>query len=416
MQPAHTYRVWLVLALFISLATPAAEMDLHAALVRAERYSADLSANVHQRQALENQADAAGQLPDPKLKFGVENLPVGGGNAHRFSREGMTMERVGIMQDYVSATKRDRKASALRAEATATAAGYQTLRAELQRDTSQAWLDLALAQQASEVARRLVAESERQIAVQRAGIAAGGNSAAVLDARLVLMAMRDNLTDAERDVQVARARLTRLTGVSDVVAGGPLPRYQRLPADRQILQQAIARHPQVLQARRASEVAQARSAQSAVAALPDVGIEVYYARRADDYEDMAGVMFTVDLPLFQAGRQDKDHAADQSRTFEANDRLALMMRDHSAQLDTLLAQYQAAQTRWQRQHDEVVPLLQQRLALIQAQYRSGSASLTDLLGARRAVLESELTQSSAERAMAQSWAAIRYLIPEESAL
>lgn len=90
-------------------------------------------------------------------------------------------------------------------------------------------------------------------------------------------------------------------------------------------------------------------AQSAVAAIPDVGVEVYYGKRADRLDYMAGIMFTVDLPLFQSRRQDKDHAADQARTFEANDQLASTVRDHTAQLSVLLAQYQAAQTRWQRQ-------------------------------------------------------------------
>lgn len=45
---------------------------------------------------------------------------------------------------------------------------------------------------------------------------------------------------------------------------------------------------------------------------------------------------------------------------EANDQLTLIQRDHRAQLDTLIAQYQAAQNRWQRQQQEVVPLQQQK--------------------------------------------------------
>ncbi len=72
------------------------------ALSAAESYSAELSANDHQVNALKNRADSAMQLPDPKLKFGIENVPLGGNNASRLTREGMTMQRVGVMQDYVS--------------------------------------------------------------------------------------------------------------------------------------------------------------------------------------------------------------------------------------------------------------------------------------------------------------------------
>lgn len=407
--PCRYPRAWLVFALLFSTAAGAEEMGLAESLARAERYSADLSATVYQRQALENQADTANQLPDPQLKFGIENVPVGGSNDRRFSREGMTMKRVGIMQEYISQTKRDHKADAV-------SANYQRLRAQLQRDTAQAWLDLALSQRAVDSAVRLAAESEQQIGVRRAGVAAGANAATVLDARMALSAMRDTVTDARRDVALAQARITQLTGVAQVQPTGALPRFECLPADVAVLTQGISQHPEILQARREADVAQARSAQSAVAALPDVGVEVYYAQRASGYDDMAGIMFTVDLPLFQSQRQDKDHAADRARTFEANDRLALTIRDHTAQLQALIARYEASQNRWRRQTQEVLPLQRQRIALVQAQYRSGTAGLGELLEARQALLSSELEESRAARQLAQDWAAIRYLIPEENRL
>ena len=412
---SHPLRVgWLLLVCWVS-ATQATELTLQQSLTAAERYSAELSANRHQVNALASMADSAMQLPDPKLKFGIENVPVQGGNARRFTREGMTMGRVGIMQDYVSSTKRQRKADTLRAEASKTDAGSATIRARLQQQTAQAWLELALSRQSLRDATALVTESERQITTQRAGVAGGGTPAsAVLDARLTLLAMQDRISEAQRDVRVAQARLTQLTGVAATDTSGTLPRFERLPADSDVLRQGIRQHPEVLQASREADVAKARSAQSEVAAIPDVGVEVYYGKRADDYEDLAGVMFTVDLPLFRSQRQDKDYAADVSRNMEANDRLTLLIRDHQAQLDTLLAQYQAAQLQWQRQQQQAIPLQQQRLTLVLAQYRTGKSDLSAVLEARRALLDSHLNAGKAARGLAQIWAAIRYLTPQES--
>jgi outer membrane protein TolC len=144
-----------------------------------------------------------------------------------------------------------------------------------------------------------------------------------------------------------------------------------------------------------------------------VDVEVYYARRSEGYDDMAGVMFTVDLPLFRSKRQDKDYAADVSRTQQANDQLALTERDHAAQIGSLIAEYQAAQSIWLRQRDDILPLQQQRLSLVTAQYRAGQSDLAALLAARRDVLDSTLAVSQAEREVARTWAAIRYLIPQE---
>ncbi|HEG0621121.1 TPA: TolC family protein [Yersinia enterocolitica] len=408
-------RLLMAAAFSLPALSHAADITLDQALISAERYSAELSANQHQVNALENMASSATQLPDPKLKFGIENLPVGGSNARRFTREGMTMQRIGIMQDYVSSDKRQRKADTLNAEARKTAAGNETIRTRLQKETAQAWLDLALTEQAASDAKVLVQESEKQIALQRAGVASGGAlPSSVLDARLTLAAMQDRLTTAQRDVALAQTQLTQLTGIEVQRVDGPLPKFSRLPADITVLRDIINQHPEILLASREAEVAKARSAQSAIAAIPDVGIEVYYAKRAEEYEDMAGVMVTVDLPLFRSQRQDKDYAADVSRTMEANDQLTLLTRDHRAQLDTLLAQYQATQQLWQRQINAVLPLQKQRVDLMMAQYQANKSDLSSVLEARRALLDSQLNTSNAARELARTWAAIRYLTPQES--
>ena len=395
-------------------AAQAEPWTLEHTLTEAQRYSAELSASRNEAQALDAMADSATQLPDPKLKFGIENVPVQGNNDRRLTREGMTMQRIGIMQQYVSAEKRDRKADTLLAEAQSVSAKSAVVRANLQRDTAQAWLDLALSQQALQTARKLLAETERQQGAQRASVGAGNAAPdSVLAFRVGLSAMRDKLTLAKRDVQLAQTRLAQLTGEDVSAVSGELPRYQRLPADEKTLEQGIAQHPDIIAAASMANSAKARSAESAIAAIPDVEVEVWYGRRAEGYEDMAGVMFTVDLPLFQSHRQDKDHAADVSRTMQANDQLALAERDHAAQLHSLIAEYNAAQTLWMRQRDEVLPLVRQRATLLAAQYRSGQSDLSGLLEARRNVLDSELAANQAEKEMAQKWAAIRWLIPQE---
>lgn len=413
----HSLSLWLGGVLFaVSVsAANAAEFSLQQTLNAAENYSAELSANRNQSDALNAMADSARELPDPKLKFGIENIPVQGSNSHRFTREGMTMQRIGIMQEYVSEDKRDRKAETILAQSASSAAKAEVIRTTLQRATAQAWLDLALSQKVLATAQKLVDETERQVDVQKATVASGSSPASsVVDIRMTLLGMQDKVTLAQRDVVLAQTRLLQLTGEQIDNTSGTLPRYQRLPADPAVLEQNVGQHPEVIEAAREADVAKARSAQSAVAAKPNVGVEVFYAHRADDYDDMAGVMFTVDLPMFKSQRQDKDLAADMSRTMEANDQLALSNRERIALVRTLVAQYQAAQTLWLRQQDEILPLQRQRLSLVEAQYRSGQSTLSDLLNARRTLLDTELAAHSAEKNVAETWAAIRYLTPQEN--
>jgi len=412
----RTLSLWLggvLLSLFYS-AAQAESWTLTQTLSAAQRYSAELSANRNEARALEDMADSAGQLPDPKLKFGIENVPVQGSNNQRFTREGMTMQRVGIMQRYVSAEKRERKAQTLEAQAQSVNAKSETIRANLQRDTAQAWLDLALSQKALKAAQSLVAETERQQGAQKTSVSAGSAAPdSVLALQISLNSMRNNVSLAKRDVEVAQSKLMKFTGQPVDSVSGALPPYQRLPTDEKTLLEGVNLHPEVVAAAREANEAKARSAQSAIAAIPDVDVEVYYGHRSEGYDDMAGVMFTVDLPLFRSKRQDKDYAADVSRTYQANDQLALMERDHAAQVGSLIAEYQAAQSIWLRLRDEILPLQQQRLSLVTAQYRSGQSELSALLAARRDVLDSTLAVSQAEREVARTWAAIHYLIPQE---
>lgn len=405
-----------VLLCLICSAAQAEPLTLTQTLAAAERYSAELSASRNEARALDAMAESARQLPDPKLKFGIDNLPVQGNNDRRFTREGMTMQRVGVMQRYVSDEKRQRKALTLQAQARSVNAQSAVTRAALQREAAQAWLELAISTRALDTARRLLAESAAQQGAQKASVGAGSASAdSVLVWRLALSAMRDKVTLAERDVELAQARLAELTGQNVTAASGSLPRYQRLPADEQTLTEGVAQHPEMVAAASVANSAKARSAESAIAAIPDVDVEVWYGRRAQGYEDMAGVMFTVDLPLFTSQRQDKDHAADLSRSMQANDRLAQTTREHRAQIRTLIANYRAAQALWQRQREEVTPLVRQRAMLLAAQYRAGQTQLPELLEARRAVLDSELSTLQAEKELARAWAAIQWLIPQELA-
>jgi len=405
---------WVLWSLSSAPAAYASALTLDQALTTADHYSAQISANQHQISAFQDQAVSAAQLPDPQVKFGIDNLPVSGGNAHRFTRDDMTMERVGIMQNYVSSDKRQRKADTLLAEAGQTQADNSMIRSQLQSTTAAAWLDLALLQQGLQQARQLAAESAKQLGVQRAGVASGASlPSSMIEARLVLAETQDSVTLAERDQALAQARLRQLTGISAVQTEGSLPRYERLPADPAVLQQAIDQHPAVIQANSALKVEQARVAQAAVASKPDVGVEVYYGKRASGREDMGGVMFTVDLPLFTANRQDKDYSAAVSNSLAAKDQLNQQVREQQSQLDSLLAQYQAAHDLWQRQTQDVLPLQRQRMAVITAQYRAGQSDLAAVLTARRDLLNSQLNANNAARSLAQLWATLRYLTPQE---
>lgn len=58
---------------------------------------------------------AAATLPDPRLTLGVDNLPLSGADRLSLTRDFMTMQRVGLMQEVPNRAKREARASGAQA-------------------------------------------------------------------------------------------------------------------------------------------------------------------------------------------------------------------------------------------------------------------------------------------------------------
>ncbi|MGL9751858.1 MAG: hypothetical protein ACR5LC_13715 [Symbiopectobacterium sp.] len=64
----------------------------------------------------------------------------------------------------------------------------------------------------------------------------------------------------------------------------------------------------------------------------------------------------------------------------------------------------------------MIPLQRSQLKLLDTEYHPGSSRLAESLDARRALLNSEIEQINAQKALATSWATIHYLIPQDTKL
>ncbi|MBC7956061.1 MAG: TolC family protein, partial [Cytophagales bacterium] len=54
---------------------------------------------------------AAATLPDPRLTLGVDNLPLSGSDRFNLTRDFMTMQRIGLMQEVPNRGKREARAA-----------------------------------------------------------------------------------------------------------------------------------------------------------------------------------------------------------------------------------------------------------------------------------------------------------------
>ncbi|MBX9609224.1 MAG: TolC family protein, partial [Gammaproteobacteria bacterium] len=97
-------------------------LTFDATLALAEQSSPSLAALDARQRAAQARITPAGELPDPQLTLGLDNLPLGGGDAWSLGRDSMTMQRVGLSQALPNAGKR--RARVERAAADAEDAGF----------------------------------------------------------------------------------------------------------------------------------------------------------------------------------------------------------------------------------------------------------------------------------------------------
>src|SRR3989442_11465790 len=159
-------KLWCCAALaLVVLSAHAESLSLQDALRRAVERSRQVAAQDSAVAASREMAVVAGQLPDPVLKLGVDNLPINGPDRFSVTRDFMTMRRIGVMQELTRGEKRELRAQRFDREAEKSAAEKAAALAAIQRDTALAWLERYYA----EAMAAVIAEQAGQVPLLNAG-------------------------------------------------------------------------------------------------------------------------------------------------------------------------------------------------------------------------------------------------------
>jgi outer membrane protein TolC len=403
--------------ILISAAAPQAAaqaLSLDDAIRIGEARSARLAAQSAAVTAASDLVDRASQLPDPKLKFGLENVPVSGEDAWSLTRDFMTMKRIGVMQDIVNGDKRKARSERAARELGVEQAGLTLERTILRREIAVAWYEVLHATRALEVMSDLVNAVALQQETIGAAIAAGrAPTADGFMARSALEVARDQVIDQERVLGRARIALAVFLGEDAQRPVGAAPDASRLALPVAALLESPDRQPtlQVLESRAAlarSDVALAQSSKT-----PDWGVELSYGQRSPYYSNMLSLMFSVDLPVFPGNRQDREVAASLAQVERARAQLEEARRTYTAQVRGLAVDWEAWNRRVQRYEQVLIPLARERAESALAAYRGGRGELMGVIEARKSEAETRLGLHNALLERGRAWAGLTYLVPEE---
>ncbi len=363
-----------------------------------------------QLEARRSVADAADELPDPRLRAGIQNLPVAGPAAFEIDRQLPTQIQVGVEQDIPNLA--ERHARARMAVADIDLASAQLTRAQLtaRLGAGEAWISLAYTQQALNVIDEALRQIERLVPLARSAVAAGSaRPAESLEIRRAVLEVEDMRTRLESDLDAARAMLARYAAVQGAVATGAIPAAD---VDAERLRATLELNPDIILAIAQVRQADARIDLARSEKRPDFGINVSYGRRDPMFGDVVSVMGSITLPIFAGRRQNPRIAAAEAEASAAQAIQLDRLRELQAQFEADLAAWRSAYRQWQRATEELLPLAQSRADLERASFAANRAELLDVIEAIKALALLQIEILEREEATVEAATTLRLTYTE----
>ena len=319
----------------------------------------------------------------------MDNLPISGADRWSLSRDFMTMQRIGLMQDVPNRAKREARAAGAQARIDRETALLVVARLMVQREVALAWSGVYFAQRRLTQLDALDAENRLLQDTLGARIAAGrAQPAEHTMARQEALALADRRDDALRDLAKARSALARWVGAraADALIGEP----PALAVQAETVRAGLHRHAEILPYAALQAQASAEAREADAEQRGDWAWELVYSKRGPQYGDMVSMQLTFDLPWQKSQRQLPQLAAKQQEALRIASERDDTVRRHRDEVEGQLAELAALDAQRARLGANGQPLAAERVALAMASYQAGRGDLASVLGARREAVETRL--------------------------
>ncbi|MFZ4832197.1 TolC family protein [Rouxiella sp. Mn2063] len=408
----HVAATLVALSLLGSGSALADSLSFNTALQAAMNHSPALLADQSLINASQAQSIIAGQLPDPVLKAGIDNLPADGEHRFSVSHDDMTMQRIGIEQEWVSGEKRHLATVAAERKVNSDHSSYLANLAALRMQTASSWLSAYYAKQTLDSYNQLISQMDNELAATRA--AYRGSSATpsdVVDAQSQLAQQKILRLQAEQRYQAALFALTRWTGVPTDGVLGNIPALQ---SDAAALssQQLSQRQPELIAASADISLADANTAVANSERSPNWTWDVNYQNRSAPKTNMVSVGVSIPLPIYRSNKQDRAVEASAALGTRARELFLDKQRQIQANIADLSSQLTLGQQRIALLQQGLLPLAEQKVRLADADYRAGNGALSRVFAARREKIDATLSLLALQQDVAIAWAQMEYqLLP-----
>ena len=342
-----------------------------------------------------NNAVADNQLPDPKLRFGMYNLPLDSFSA---SQEPTTQLRFGVQQVFPKGDSLELKQRQSEWYASAEVARSMDRKRQVLRKVREDYFNLYYKIEALQIIRASKKLFSQLVEITQAHYAAGRvNQQDVLRADLELSRLDDRSIKIKTEEDVLRSRMSKWLGEK---AWQTLNLdYPELSTffDSEDINQLIIKHPSIEVETAKLEANKQNVAISQQQYKLGWGLGLEYRKRfgenADSSEraDMMAAMVTLDIPLFTEKRQDKRVTASEEKMLSVR----LVRDDKLRQLKQLYesnyAKLNGLTERQKRYKTDLLKSAKNNASAALKAYQSGVTEFTSLMRAHITELEIRLS-------------------------
>ena len=361
--------------------------------------------------AFAERAVAAGALPEPVLRVGLNNYPIESGG---FSTEGMTHALVGLHQAFPPGKSRSIASRRSVLLADQMSLGAEARGREVLASARTAWLETFYWQRAHE----LVSESrpffDDLAAVTRSLYAVGRrNQQDVLRAELELSRLDDRLIEIARERDFAKAGLGRWVGEAVLrPIADKLPDWEP-PPSREVLLEHLDSHPamQAAGVRVAAEDAGVSLADEQK--KPGWAIDLGYSYRegmlsnGDPRSDFVSLSVSVGLPFLGGrNRQDRELAAALSERRAAVSSREQLSRQLRSQLEAMYSRWAQVDRRLSLYEHRILRQTDEQAQAALAAYQRDTGDFADVMRGYIDDLNARLDYVRLQVERAQSHAAL----------
>ena len=366
-----------------------------------------------QAAALDERAIAAGELPDPMLRVGLNNFPLESGG---FSTEGMTQVMLGYRQAFPAGKTRSLSFEKFGLLADSMNENAATRDRNVRTATQKAWLELYFLDHAE----ALIVESRPFFSdlaeITRSLYSVGRkNQQDVLRAELELSRLDDRLIDIERRRARTRAALAEWIGDE---AYRPIatnfPRWTSVPAMPD-LQQGLTQHPVILAAEAKVGASEAGVKIADERSKPNWALDIGYGYRegnlpnGEPRSDLVTVGVTVGLPFFNKKSVDSTLTAALHERSAARSSKLRIERELGRQLDAEHAQWQELTRRLALYDAEILTQAKDQADAALLAYQSDAGDFADVMRASIGYLNTRIEHLRLSVDRAQSYAMLANL-------